>query len=163
MLNLIDPIIYTPEEKNYVNRTLLPLGKKAWKNSAEKTKALKNRISIHTIIAQGGRCAYCENPLLKGSHAIEHIAPKSLYGSFCFEPYNLVTACTSCNSLGNKGETDTIVPPCDVQNYTNNRFNIVHPYFDNPDMDEEYDREDINECFRYVEESGGFAEFDYYC
>lgn len=133
MLNLIDPIIYTPKEKNYVNRTLLPLREKAWDNSAKLTKEIKNRISNHTIIAQGGRCAYCETPLLKGSHAIEHIAPKSLYGSFCFEPYNLVTACTSCNSPGNKGETDTIIPPCVMRDYTNNRFKIVHPYFDKPD------------------------------
>ncbi len=133
MLNLNDPIRYTQEEKMHVQNVLRPQKKKGWEDQKDATKTLKVRIRIHTIIAQGGRCAYCESMLLKGAHAIEHIAPKGLYGEFCYEPYNLVTACTSCNSISNKGETDTLKRPVNWQDYTANRFKIVHPYFDNPD------------------------------
>lgn len=133
MLNLFDPVIYSADEQSFVDGTLKPLKKAAWKNSLTKTNELKNRISTHTIIAQGGRCAYCETPLVKGAHAIEHIAPKGLYEVFCFEPYNLVTACTSCNSPGNKGENDTMKRPVNWRDYSANRFKIVHPYFDNPE------------------------------
>ena len=133
MLNLFDPIIYTPEEKVYVDTVLRPQLSAGWNDRKNKTKALKSRISEHTIIAQGGRCAYCESPLLKGALAIEHIAPKGLYGEFCFEPYNLVTSCTSCNSTANKGEQDTMEHPIYWADYIVNRFRVVHPYFDTPD------------------------------
>lgn len=133
MLNLFDPVIYTNEEQGFINAVLKPKLSEGWKDRKVKTKALKNRISTHTIIAQGGRCAYCESPLMKGANEIEHIAPKGLYGEFCYEPYNLVTACTSCNSTSNKGEKDTVKPTCDRTDYSNNKFTIVHPYFDNPD------------------------------
>ena len=133
MLNLFDPVIYTADEQSYVNGTLKPLKGKAWDDDTVKTNKLKNRISTHTIIAQGGRCAYCETPLVKGALATEHIAHKGKYGEFCFEPYNLVTACTSCNSPGNKGENDTIKGLVNRRDYAANRFIIVHPYFDNPD------------------------------
>ena len=133
MLNLNDPIRYTPEEQAHVENVLKPQQKEGWGDRKDKTKALKNRISTHTIIAQGGRCAYCESMLLRGAHAIEHIAPKGLYGEFAFEPYNLVTACTSCNSTTNKGENDTVRHPVNRQDYAANKFVIVHPYFDNPE------------------------------
>lgn len=140
MLNLFDPVIYTADEQSYVDGILKPLKGKAWDDTTIKTKKLKNHISTHTIIAQGGRCAYCESPLLKGSLAIEHIAHKGKYGEFCFEPYNLVTACTSCNSPGNKGENDTIKGLVNRRYYADNRFIIVHPYFDNP-----------NDHFKYID------------
>lgn len=140
MLNLFDPVIYTADEQSYVDGILKPLKKNAWDDNSVKTKNLKNRISTHTIIAQGGRCAYCETPLMKGSLAIEHIAHKGKYGEFCFEPYNLVTACTSCNSPGNKGEKDTIKGLVNRRDYASNNFKIVHPYFDNP-----------NDHFKYLD------------
>lgn len=144
MLNLIDPILYTPDEKTHVDTVLKPQKEVGWKDKKKQTVALKNRISRHTIIAQGGRCAYCEAMLLRGAHAIEHIAPKGLYGEFCFEPYNMVTACSSCNSPSNKGEKDTVQRPVNWLNYTDNRFKIVHPYFDNPDDHFKYtDKEKI--------------------
>ncbi len=138
MLNLNDPIRYTPAEMAHIDTVLKPQRSKGWKDQKDLTKAIKNRIGIHTIIAQGGRCAYCETPLSRGAHAIEHIAPKGIYGEFCYEPFNLVTACTACNSLSNKGEEDTVVSPANRTDYTANRFKMVHPYFDNPDAHLKY-------------------------
>lgn len=142
MLNLFDPIIYTPAEKAHVDNVLKPQKSNGWKDQKVLTNAIKNRISTHTIIAQGGRCAYCETPLSKGAHAIEHIAPKGIYGEFCYEPYNLVTACSSCNSTSNKGEEDTIVSPANRRDYAANNFRVVHPYFDNPDDHFKFSDED---------------------
>lgn len=142
MLNLFDPIIYTAVEKAYVDSVLKPQKKTGWKDQKSLTKAIKNRISTHTIIAQGGRCAYCDTPLSRGAHVIEHIAPKGIYGEFCYEPYNLVMACTACNSTSNKGDEDTIVAPVNRRDYAVNRFKVVHPYFDNPDDHFKFSDED---------------------
>ena len=133
MLNLNDPIRYTPTEKAHVDAVMKPQKSNGWKDQKDLTKGIKDRICKHTIIAQGGRCAYCETPLLRGAYAIEHIAPKGLYGEFSYEPYNLVTSCTSCNSTANKGEEDTVIAPVNRRDYIDNEFKMVHPYFDNPD------------------------------
>lgn len=133
MLKLIDPVRFTAEEQDYIESALKPLGGKGWYDIHKTTVNIKHHISEHTIIAQGARCAYCEEVLSKGSLAIEHIANKGDYPEFSFEPFNLVTSCTSCNSPVNKGQNDTIAKPVDRTDYSNNRFVIVHPYFDNPD------------------------------
>ena len=51
-----------------------------------------------------------------------------------------------------------------------NVINMVFAYFDVPEIEElGYERfnEDgflnVNECIQYVEESGGYSEFDFYC
>ena len=142
MLNLNDPVRFTVAEQAFINTTLKPLGKDGWDNNDPQTVAIKHHISEHTIIAQGGRCAYCENVLAKGDVAIEHIGPKKHYGMFTFEPYNLVSSCTSCNSPVNKGQSKTIVAPVDKNAYDANRFTIVHPYFDNPDNHIKYKDDD---------------------
>lgn len=142
MLNLNKPVQYTKEEQRHVDAVLKPLLSDGWKDQKQKTHALKHDIDTYTIRAQGGRCAYCETILRKGAHAIDHIAPKGIYGEFCYEPFNLVNACSSCNSTSNKGEKDIIEAPADKNNYTNNRFTIVHPYFDNPDEHIKYEDDD---------------------
>lgn len=52
----------------------------------------------------------------------------------------------------------------EIKTTMQNLVEMIFAHFDNPDVESEgYDRQDINECFRYVEESGGWSEFDYYC
>lgn len=143
MLNLINPVRYNDEEQRHVDIVLKPLLSNGWKDQKDKTKELKHKIDVYTIEAQGGRCAYCDTPLRRGAHAIDHIAPKGIYGEFCYEPFNLVNACTSCNSTSNKGETDTIEDPADREDYINNDFKIVHPYFDNPDEHIRYEDDEM--------------------
>ena len=150
MLNLFDPVRFSANEQAFIDATLKPLGKDGWANAAPETIAIKNHISNHTIIAQGGRCAYCEKVLAKGDVDIEHIAPKKHYGAFTYEPYNLVSSCTCCNAPVNKGQKKTIVDPVKAA-YDQNTFSIVHSYFDNPDDHIKYkDAErtifDINNC-----------------
>ena len=133
MLKLSNPIKYTEEENTFIANVLKQLQGEGWDDQKNKTKAIKSRINQHTLTEQKHRCAYCESFLLEGADPIDHIAPKSLYGEFTFEPYNLVKACTSCNNKPHKGETDTIKHPEDRNEYSNNTFSIVHPYFDDPD------------------------------
>ena len=46
-----------------------------------------------------------------------------------------------------------------------NLVTMVFSYFDTPDLEDEYngeyDRNNIEDLFRYVKDSGGWAEFDY--
>ena len=44
----------------------------------------------------------------------------------------MVSSCRSCNSPSTKGEVDTIEFPPNRRSYTDNRFKMVHPYFDDP-------------------------------
>ncbi len=151
MLNLNDPVRYTAEEQSFIDNVLKPQGKEGWNDGHIETKSIKNHISNHTIIAQGGRCAYCEMILSKGDVELDHIANKGLYGEFTFESCNLVSSCTCCNSPCNKGQKDSVVSPADRKVYINNEFTIVHPYFDNPDdhlkyRDDEHIFFDMKNC-----------------
>ncbi len=131
MLNLTNPIQFTPFEQSHIDNVLKPLGKSGWDQRDKKTKAIKGRISRHNLLHQGCRCAYCEAILQRGGVHIEHIAPKGIHGEFCYEASNLVMSCSVCNAFANKGKTDTIVPPKNAA-YSNNTFSIIHPYFDDP-------------------------------
>ena len=133
MLHLIDPVRYSAGELSFINSTLKPLGKNGWYYSHPMTRSIKHHISEHTIIAQGGRCAYCERILSRGEVEIEHIAHKKDYGCFTFEPFNLVSSCTCCNAPCNKGQNNTVSLPANRIQYDSNHFIIVHPYFDKPD------------------------------
>lgn len=151
MLKLNDPVRYTAAEKAYIEANLKLKGKDGWSDSSPETIAIKHHISEHTIIAQGGRCAYCEKVLAKGDVDIEHIAPKRHYGVFTFEPYNLLTSCTCCNAPVNKGQNKTIVEPANLSVYNANQFSIVHSYFDDPNehikyIDTKRTVIDINNC-----------------
>lgn len=132
MLNLNNPVSFTADEQNHISNILKPLGKEGWNKNDHKTKAIKHKISAYTLQNQQCRCAYCERLLERGGVQIEHIAPKDSNGNFCYEPYNLVSACGICNSITNKGANDTILPP-KSNNYISNEFKIVHPYIDDPD------------------------------
>ena len=142
MLKLIDPVRFSNEEQSYIDTTLKPLGKDGWTDNGDKTNSIKHHISKHTIIAQRGRCAYCEAVLAKGDVEIEHIAPRKHYGMFTFEPYNLVSSCGCCNAPRNKGQNKTIADPVNAEEYDANSFIIVHPFFDDPDNHLKYVDED---------------------
>lgn len=93
--------------------------------------AVRIGIRAKLILIQGHYCIYCG---LHEDHCgeleREHIASKGIkaYPQFVFEPENLCLACHHCN-FELKKEFDTITKPSPT--YKNNKFNIVHPYFDN--------------------------------
>ena len=140
MLNLIHPIVYSDAEKQVVANVMskrdaegnLLKGRPIWEINNKNEKALKHRISVHTLKEQKCRCAYRERLLEEGGAKIEHIAPKSRHRSFVYEPFNLVTSCIICNSKRIKGERETISGN-EAPDYTDNSFTIVHPYIDDTD------------------------------
>jgi uncharacterized protein (TIGR02646 family) len=90
---------------------------------------------------QHGFCSYCKNTLsiqaVENCH-VEHIAPKSKYRCFMFEPKNLCVICAECNKIKRQQETldqepDTVKRGSTRRLYprSSNSFKIVHPHFDN--------------------------------
>src|SRR5690606_12318514 len=85
----------------------------------------------------GHDCAYCGLPLNRTSGPqIDHIAPKSIYPEYTFEAKNLILSCSLCNGFSKKAEFDTVRSK--GENYLDNTFYIVHPYFDDPTRHFEY-------------------------
>lgn len=90
---------------------------------------------------QRGFCSYCKNPVsvqASDNCHVEHIAPKSKYRSFIFEPKNLCVICAECNKIKREQETmaqepDTVKKGSMRRLYprSSNAFKIVHPHFDN--------------------------------
>ncbi|AUM69205.1 HNH endonuclease domain-containing protein [Pseudomonas fluorescens] len=114
--------------------------------STDELQELRSYIREHYRREQKGICAYCKNPLslvaANNAH-VEHIAPKSLYFKFIFEPKNLCVICADCNIIKRDQETFNTIPNTvkplqeDRERKTYPRsssaFLIVHPHFDNWD------------------------------
>ena len=144
MLKIKKPYKFTKEEWNHVKTVLLPYveqngGIKGWRKADNATLDLKNKISQYTLIKQGNKCAYCEDFMTSGIQ-LDHIVPKQRHSIFCYEPKNLVSVCAVCN-MYIKNDDDTIEEPL-KNRYEQNKFKIVHPYFNNPDIHIKYTNED---------------------
>lgn len=143
-LNQKKPYRFTKDEWQHVSRVLIPYvklydGEQGWAKSDNKTKDLKHRISEYTLLQQDQRCAYCEEFMVAGIQ-LDHIVPKQLHPEYCYEPKNLVSCCAVCN-LYIKNADDTVVVPLQHR-YEQNKFKIVHPYFNDPDVHIKYTNED---------------------
>lgn len=118
------------ETENYDHKT--------W--SSAELQAIRVHIRNHYRIQQQGICAYCRQRVSLQSAAnchVEHIAPKSKYLHFMFEPKNLCVACADCNEI--KREQATLgEEPEPIKNgdgrvqypKVTSAFYIVHPHFD---------------------------------
>jgi len=111
---------------------------------ASRRNEIKRIIKRHLNTNQGHHCAFCGLDMRTRGAQIEHIAPKGakLYPQFMWEPKNLILACPSCNGFTKKSTYNTILVLRPV--YKDCVFNIVHPYFDNPDHHFEYVRDPSN-------------------
>lgn len=136
-INKIEGRVSIPKSlKKHINK-LKPYKGGEWDLKTPQLAELKVRLRVQLKKIQGNRCAYCGLKFDETSNSeIEHIAPKGgairpKYTKFVFIPYNLVLACHLCNSPVKKGRHDTI-NQLEI-NYKLCDFNIVHPYFDDPD------------------------------
>ena len=108
-------------------------GKQWDKPPSENISDIKDKIRTQLESVQTS-CAYCGLKLKGTSRGqIEHIAPKAYYRypQFTFTLLNLVLACGYCNGFDKKGTSDTIAVVEKL--YKKCEFNIVHPYFHDPD------------------------------
>jgi len=104
---------------------------------------IRKKIRDHYRTEQLGVCSFCRNTVslqsTLNSH-VEHIAPKSLYRNFMFEPKNLCVICADCNAIKRDQEVmqempNTVVNGGSRRLYprSSNAFKIVHPFFDDYD------------------------------
>ena len=111
--------------------------------SDEDLKGIRRAIRSFYRKVQRASCAYCRRPIstvsVNNCH-IEHIAPKSKYPNFLFEPRNLCVICADCNEIKRHQETiNEILDPLKRANQrkeyprSSTAFKIVHPHFDDYD------------------------------
>lgn len=142
MGSLIKSIVYSESQKNQIELILsnnIP-SVKIWE--LDEIDELKKEIRNFYRKEQKLKCAYCRNPISvvypQNCH-IEHIAPKSIYPQYIFEPQNLCVICVDCNLIKRNQETVNEVPNTikkkKLKNYPkkSDNFLIVHPHFDNYD------------------------------
>lgn len=102
--------------------------------------ALRCHVRNHYRTIQRGSCAYCKRDVslqaAENCH-VEHIAPKSKYLCFIFEPKNLCVICADCNVIKREqevlqNEPDPVVKGGSRKQYprSSSAFKIVHPHFD---------------------------------
>lgn len=70
------------------------------------------------LLAPNGKCPYCQQNI---ANNLDHFLPKSRYVTFSVSPYNLVPACSECN-------TDK-----STSTFTNYLEQPFHPYYDDFD------------------------------
>ncbi|MEQ5755361.1 HNH endonuclease [Providencia rettgeri] len=108
-----------------------------WGN--EDLEVIRKEIRDHYRETQNGICVYCKNEvsLISALNChVEHIAPKSLYKKFIFEPKNLCVVCADCNSIKREQEVhkaceNTFNKETTMYPRSSGAFKVYHPHFDN--------------------------------
>ena len=133
MINLKSAVEFTGDEEKQIDEFVAAhpemSGTELWTNAP---KNIKHKINEFYTKQQNARCVYCECLLKPGDDPVEHLAAKSKYREYVFEPCNLSVSCTSCNSPTIKGKRETVIKSDISSAYSAQRFSIVHPHFDDP-------------------------------
>ena len=92
-----------------------------------------------------------------------------VYGRWTYEPDTPEEKKCDCDRIADWVIEKGYEPKTNIENLVQ----MIIAHFDSPDHYGEYDAETgcggygdeftVEECKRYVEESGGFKEFDYFC
>lgn len=92
-----------------------------------------------------------------------------VYGRWTYEPDTPEEKKCDCDRIADWVREKGYEPKTTIENLVQ----MIIAHFDNPDHYGEYNAETgcggysdeftVEECKRYVEESGGFKEFDYFC
>ena len=114
--------LYTIEEHDMVNSIAKKEDMLAAYNEKFVPAKYENRVYYDRLmhLAPRGICPYCQQNPVK---TLDHFLPKSKYVSYTISPYNLVPACSDCNT-DKRAET--------FDSYEKQPF---HPYYDDFDLD----------------------------
>jgi len=130
--NLTKSVKFSKEQKEYIKSLSLSSGD-IWKSTDDKMEDIKNEITKQLLKIQDSYCIYCGFTIdFYDFFEREHIALKSKYPEFMFEPLNLALACNTCNKSTRKGRRNLLIEPKN-KNYKLNKFKIIHPHLDNRD------------------------------
>jgi 5-methylcytosine-specific restriction endonuclease McrA len=133
------PVKYTKTMLELIKKKLSDTNFKHQNWGDDDLQEIRKHIRDHYREVQLGLCAYCKGELSLQSAAnchIEHIAPKSLYRDFMFEPKNLCVVCADCNEIKRNQEVmhkipDTITEGENRKHYprAKSAFLIVQPHY----------------------------------
>lgn len=108
--------------------------------SSPELEPVRHHIREHYRQEQKGICAYCRGVVSLQSSSnchVEHIAPKSKYRNFMFEPKNMCVVCADCNEIKREQEVMNEEPDPirsggvrKLYPRSSGAFRIVHPHFD---------------------------------
>jgi hypothetical protein len=130
-----EPCTLTPEEQVVSRTVIMKPGLSGDDWYLPELAALRARLRQHYSVQQFATCCYCKQGFMSTSGLVwdvEHVAPKSLYPKFMFEPLNLAVACKECNSA--KRAFEVLVRPKPKRYPKRSQaFLIVHPHFDKYD------------------------------
>lgn len=140
MVDISNPARITAELIAVVERVKAEAGFDHSRWGADTLEEFRRFVRNHYRVEQLGKCAYCKGGLSLQSAAnchVEHIAPKSKYIDYIFEPKNLCVVCADCNEIKREQEVHDEVPDTVNQGARRRRyprassaFKIVHPHFD---------------------------------
>lgn len=137
MAKISNPIVFSPEAAAIIKSVSSrdQYSHRDW--SSDELELVRCEIRDHYRGEQRAICVYCLNPVsiksALGAH-VEHIASKSSYLHYMFEPLNLCVACPDCNEI--KAEREALADPVingkrPVRYPTkSDRFRLIHPHFD---------------------------------
>lgn len=143
MADLMNSVVFSEEQQQFIERKIADASFSYRQWGSEDLLELRCYIRDYYRRAQIGICAYCKKEVgvqAANNCHVEHIAPKSKYERFMFEPRNLCVVCADCNEIKREQEVmldvpDTVVRGAPRKQYprTGNAFKIVHPHFDTYD------------------------------
>lgn len=136
MADIKQPIKYNVQQKALIEAKLQDRAFIHSNWGEEDLKELRKAIREFYRQQQDGFCSYCRSPVSlqsAGNCQIEHIAPKSKYRDFIFEPRNLCVICADCSEIKREQETlgnepDTVEKGSKRKHYPRspNAFKVVH-------------------------------------
>lgn len=140
MAQISEPIKFSKEEEKLIKSKFNNPAFTHTDWSSDDLEKIRSSIREFYRDKQKGICAYCLNDISIQSAAnchVEHIAPKSKFLKFIFEPKNLCVVCADCNEIKrnkeveNKEEITTKKEDPKLYPRSSNSFLIVHPHYDN--------------------------------
>lgn len=139
MIDISSPVVFTSDMQALINLKLSDPSFTHENWGDDDLLEIRQHIRNHYRTEQLGICAYCKKDVSLQSAMnchIEHIAPKSIYRNFIFEPKNLCVICADCNEIKREQEVMRDIP--DTVNRGGTRkyyprsetaFKIVQPHF----------------------------------
>ena len=137
MAEIANPVVFSIAARAAIDdmRSRPSFSHQDW--GSDELEHVRSEIRNHYRMEQRFSCAYCQHPVSQRSAAgspVEHIASKSAYPQFIFEPRNLCVVCPDCNEFKRSREVlvEPVINRSALRKYPDNtdRFRIFHPHFD---------------------------------